>query len=797
MSNFVEWASYYLEAGLSVIPIRTDTTKAPALTAWKPFQSVPATIEQVNLWAKGEPGIAIVTGSVSGIEVIDFDYTICWDAFTELAKETGLWDIVVPMVKVRTPRPGMHLYYRLAPGTTIPGNHDLAARMVKTDDGASERRHATIQTRGEGGYVLAPGCPPTCHPSGNLYEIVDGDMTAIGLLSADNRAELHNLCRALTEVHDEIAPVGLPRQPSAPRLEGEGLKPGEDYAQRGDHLALLEREGWKPVAKRGDTVHYRRPGKKEGISATWNHDGHGTFYVFSSNAHPFEPNRSYTPFAIYTIYEHKGDYAAAATKLGAMGYGAPPLTKGTRMQRSGPAKVATAMQDASGQALIDGENVGDEDIDLALRWAQMVKHRWAYVEGDQWWQCDGRSWTYASAEAATSELQAWMLELRCAGSALKINRTKVSGVLYLAKSFLGPVPVAKFDSNPNWIPVLNGVYDIATGQIKPHSPDNLITRVAPYIYDPDAECPRWRKFLTEVLIEKDGSACHEWHTALQLWFGYCLTADSSLQTSMIWVGEGSNGKGVATRVLSALVGRKSTTSVPIDMLHDPYHRAELHGKLLGLVDEPDPRSMTKNGNWFKAIVGGDEISARRPTEKVFNFAPKCRIVVSCNEMPKTRDLSHGYFRRLIIIEFRNNIPAENRDRTLDETLGQEMPGIFNWALEGLLRLKSDSTLFIDPPSSRALVEEYKRDQDPIQRWIDESYKRGASEEDRIPANDLYDAYKLWAEKNNEWKSTGRLFALRLSKMGYDTRAFRVVGIDGVARIAKCRFPIKPISADEV
>jgi len=99
-----------------------------------------------------------------------------------------------------------------------------------------------------------------------------------------------------------------------------GSRPGDEFNERGDVREVLRRHGWTLV-RSSKNEYWRRPGKERGWSATLRD---GVLYVFSSNAAPFEPDRAYAPFSVYTLLQHGGDFAAAATALRAEGYGATP-----------------------------------------------------------------------------------------------------------------------------------------------------------------------------------------------------------------------------------------------------------------------------------------------------------------------------------------------------------------------------------------------------------------------------------------------------------------------------------------
>jgi len=121
-------------------------------------------------------------------------------------------------------------------------------------------------------------------------------------------------------------PAGTPQgTPTAP-VTADGGRPGDDYNRRGEIGRVLEVHGWQRVGEANGNQLWRRPGKASGNhSATF--DG-CTFYVFSSAAPPFEANRGYSPFAVFALLEHGGDFVAAAAALAAHGYGVAPPSEG-------------------------------------------------------------------------------------------------------------------------------------------------------------------------------------------------------------------------------------------------------------------------------------------------------------------------------------------------------------------------------------------------------------------------------------------------------------------------------------
>ena len=312
MTRTLAAACQYLRAGFSLIPLKADGTKAPALAAWKAYQTRQPTDTELDTWFAADTprGIGLIHGAVSGhSEALDFDQPGLYEQFADLCTQQGLGELLDTLPLVETPSGGRHLLYRCE--APVSGNTKLAE---------TPERQTLIETRGEGGYTVAPGSAASCHHAGTPYEFLRGHPGTLPTLTASDRAALLNLARLFNEYADPAQLVHAPRSRSPDALPG--LRPGDDYNGRGDWPALLERHGWQNFGISGDKGLWRRPGKSgPGLSATSNYAGSGLFYVFSANAPPFAPLRAYAPFSLYALLEHAGDYAAAAGQLAKDGYG--------------------------------------------------------------------------------------------------------------------------------------------------------------------------------------------------------------------------------------------------------------------------------------------------------------------------------------------------------------------------------------------------------------------------------------------------------------------------------------------
>ena len=297
----------YLAAGLSVLPARKKE-KCPVFK-WKEYQEHVPTEHTVKTWfADDHDAICIVCGKVSGnLEVIDFDNH--GELFPKW-KEAIPAELFSKLVVERTPSGGYHVAYRCA--NEVSPNLKLA--QGKRDD----RTITLIETRGTGGLVL---CSPT-----DGYELVQGTYEALPCLT---KKEQEILLYAAWNLREEEQSVSEPvlevmqgfamYQPECTAFEA---RPGDDFNRRGDIRPLLVARGWKCLGKKPDgNEHWRRPDKTEDTTSATFKDG--VFYVFSSNAMPFEANHGYSQFAAYTLLEHNGDFTEAAASLLEQGFGKP------------------------------------------------------------------------------------------------------------------------------------------------------------------------------------------------------------------------------------------------------------------------------------------------------------------------------------------------------------------------------------------------------------------------------------------------------------------------------------------
>lgn len=297
-------AKEYLKAQLSVIPTKED--KRPALPTWTPYQSQRIKEDEVEALFSGSnvKGLAIICGAISGgLEVIDVDTKhdttgSLWEELRALI-EDNLPELYSRLVIAQTKSGGYHIYYRCS---SIAGNLKLSTK---------KNREVLVETRGEGGYVIAPPTPK--------YTYIQGEPGNIPTITPEEREIILSIGRSFNEV-EEIKPKV--NTTTSTTYNSTGLSPFEDYNQRGDIVGLLESKGWRVVSQRGERINLLRPGSTDSKTSGNYHTGLKVLRVFSSSTE-FDPDKGYSPSQVFSLLECNGDDKLTYRRLLELGYGEP------------------------------------------------------------------------------------------------------------------------------------------------------------------------------------------------------------------------------------------------------------------------------------------------------------------------------------------------------------------------------------------------------------------------------------------------------------------------------------------
>ncbi|MFB3764843.1 MAG: phage/plasmid primase, P4 family [Methanotrichaceae archaeon] len=301
----------------------------------------------------------------------------------------------------------------------------------------------------------------------------------------------------------------------------------------------------------------------------------------------------------------------------------------------------------------------------------------------------------------------------------------------------------EFDSDPYRISVQNGILNLNTGKLEPHSPEFLTVIQIPVEYVPGADCLKIKKFMSEIVEEKNLPLLEEMA-------GYCLLRDYPLHKGFVLLGEGRNGKSTWINLLVNLVSLDNCSSVALQHLGRRFKKAELKGKLINFYTDLPDLTMSLADD-FKIVTSGDPTSIERKY-----FDPEvvrliAKHIYSANALPKTMDESYGFFSRIILVDFPNRFESENADPFLLQklTTPEELSGFLNLAISGLKRLLASQRFSYDK-EVEDVAEEYKVRSSPIVAILD--FMTQATMRDnngKILKDDLWLAYRGWCLDSGE------------------------------------------------
>jgi replicative DNA helicase len=314
MSNITDNAKEYLSYKLSVIPTKEDKTP---IRAWSSYQKERLKEEEVDNVFSGVKGLAIICGAISGgLEVIDVDtkYDITGSLWNELRTliQDNLPELYSSLVIAQTKSGGYHIYYRC---TQIGGNIKLANRPTTTEERAKnpeDKVRVLIETRGEGGYVIAPTTPG--------YKFIQGEPGKISSITPQQREIIFSISKSFNEITEEEKPKI--KATLYTTETSTGLTPFEDYNNRGDIVGLLKTKGWRVIDEKGDRVNLLRPGEAHSKTSGNFHKELRTLRIWSTSTE-FDINKAYSPTQVFSLLECNEDNKLTYRRLLDLGYGEP------------------------------------------------------------------------------------------------------------------------------------------------------------------------------------------------------------------------------------------------------------------------------------------------------------------------------------------------------------------------------------------------------------------------------------------------------------------------------------------
>lgn len=414
------------------------------------------------------------------------------------------------------------------------------------------------------------------------------------------------------------------------------------------------------------------------------------------------------------------------------------------------------------------------ELDIARGLVEVYGDRLRYVRGLGWLVWVGTHWQSDNEERAREFAKDFVAFLRTEGAArsdedltkLAFRTGRDAGirsVLNLARS--DPrvrVNIEALDANPFLLACKNGTLDLSTGELGDPDPADLITRLCPVEYDPNAEAPMFERFLSEV---QPGQEVREYLARL---FGYGAVGVVREHVIGVLWGPGNNGKSVLADVVMYALGSNAKpgprTLIVSDGKHTPHPTdiASCSGTRLVIVHETK-RGASFDASKVKLLTGGDRLPARFMHKDYFEFAPTHTLLMLSNYKPQADATDSALWRRVQLVPFEEVIPEDKIDRQLAEKIkAEEAAGVLRWIVEGALQWQEQE---LNPPNIiREQTNAYKVAEDIIGRFIEE--RCVVLKPAKVKAGVLYAAFKEWCQSQGEHPVRSNDFFAELIGRGF-------------------------------
>lgn len=374
------------------------------------------------------------------------------------------------------------------------------------------------------------------------------------------------------------------------------------------------------------------------------------------------------------------------------------------------------------------------------------------------------------------------------------SKRGIDAMLSLAAPHL-PVTPDELDEDAWLLNVKNGVIDLKTGQLLPHNREQLMTRMAPVVFKPEADCKRWKQFLTEIVVDDLGVPLLDDIRFLQKAFGYALTGRTSEHVFFILHGSGRNGKGTMANIFFKLLGDYAQAIQAESLLARKFGSgssaaspdiAKLKGTRYVIASESDFGRRLDEAK-VKQMTGGDPITCRFLHQNEMTYTPQFKIFFNTNYLPNIEGSDKGIWDRVRRIDFTRYVAPEERDMNLPEKLWAESSGILNWAIEGCLMWQREGLR--ETETMKAARESFRSDMDPLSTYVED--RLVISADAMVKPTALRNDYQTWCFENDEYQFGKKVFNEKLEAImrergvkldrnaridGGKTRVFKGVGL---------------------
>lgn len=407
----------------------------------------------------------------------------------------------------------------------------------------------------------------------------------------------------------------------------------------------------------------------------------------------------------------------------------------------------------------------------------IVEHLLHIAQDRNWDLCKHYDFTYIYNGAFWKQCSKDDVKRFLGEVALKMGIEKYEGKDYefkdkLHNQFLADAhfaaPIA--DEEKVLINLQNGTMEFRDNgwQKRNFNADDFLTYQLPFEYNASATCPLFNQYLLKVLPDSSS------RMVLQEFAGFIFT-NLNLEKCLVLVGGGGNGKSVFFNIINSLIGKENILNYRLGDFAKEYNRAKLTNVLLNYSSE---KGFDLNPDTFKALISGEPLQACLKYGNPFTMDNKVKFIINCNELPRETESTEAYFRRFLIVPFEQTISESEKDIGLAaKIISDELPGVFNWLLEGMVRILQQKK-FTECEKSNLALKGFQSQSDNVQLFLDEENLMPDITDNKVSTREIYFEYKNFCDMFG-YKAMGcSRFSERLKNKGFmparlnnGTRAF--------------------------
>ena len=423
------------------------------------------------------------------------------------------------------------------------------------------------------------------------------------------------------------------------------------------------------------------------------------------------------------------------------------------------------------------QNRADAEFGLAADFVESQNDDLLYFgENKQWLVWDGMRWKATLEPVIQARYLAYLDSIRLIVESIggkerkkaikhlqKIGNLSCASRVVTWSKGLVLVEAHQLDANPHLITCLSGTLDLRDELLVPHDRGHRITKLAPVLYNPDAEGPIFASFLDRIQPDE------EIQVFLQQYLGYSLTGMTDDESMLIAHGDGANGKSSLFESCRKIWGDYAIATAPGALMKQknssvPEEIARMRGVRLVLGTELEDGELLHEAK-VKQLTSADGTAARFLYGHEFDFNPTGKIIISTNHLPDVKGNDDAIWRRIHLVPFEVQIPLGERDAGVRRAMSEdpdEMQAIFAWGVRGARYFYEGK--MIAPDSIRQATAQYREEEDHIQTWLAERTMdvTGA----RIQSSIAYANYVEWTEDRRLDAVSNKSFSMDLERRGY-------------------------------